>query len=218
MTDPPQSPIRILLADDHAMVRAGLRLLLDRTEGLQVVGEAEDGRAAIDGAQRLRPDVVLMDLTMPGLNGYDATAAIVRREPGVRVLVVSMHEQPEAVARAFRAGASGYVIKGSNGQKLVEAVRIVAGGGRYVSPELGGAEAFAGGGSAELERYERLTPRQREVFQLVAEGHTTKGIAERLGIAVKTVEAHRAEIMRRLQIGDLAGLVRYAVRVGVVGA
>lgn len=200
------------------MVRTGLRLLLERVEEFTVVGEAEDGRAAIDETVRLRPDVVLMDLAMPGLNGFDATAEIVRRLPDTRVLVVSMHAQREFVARALRAGAAGYVVKGSSGRELVDAVRAVAAGGRWVGEQLGGAAAVDVDDLPEVARYERLTPRQREVFRLVAEGHTTKEIADRLGISVKTVEAHRSEIMRRLEVGELAGLVRYAVRVGVVPA
>lgn len=212
------STIRVLLAEDHAMVRSGIRMLLSRFSGFEVVGEAGNGREAIRQAEALQPDVVLMDLTMPDLNGFDATAEITRLVPETRVLVVSMHAHEEYVTRAIRAGASGYVVKEAGGDELARAVRTVAGGEMYVSPELGGAEALVNGESQALERYDRLTPRHREVLQLVAEGYTTREIAERLGISVKTVEAHRSEIMRRLGIHELAGLVRFAVRLGIVQA
>ena len=200
------------------MVRSGIRMLLSRFTGFEVVGEAANGREAIRQAEALRPDVVLMDLTMPDLNGFDATAEITRLVPDTRVLVVSMHAHEEYVTRALRAGASGYVVKEAGGDELARAVRAVAAGETYVSPALGGAEALANGEGPVLERYDRLTPRHREVLQLVAEGYTTREIAERLGISVKTVEAHRSEIMRRLGIHELAGLVRFAVRLGIVQA
>jgi len=200
------------------MVRSGIRMLLSRFTGFEVVGEAANGREAIRQAEALHPDVVLMDLTMPDLNGFDATAEITRLLPETRVLVVSMHAHEEYVTRALRSGASGYVVKEAGGDELARAVRSVAAGETYVSPELGAAEVLANGEGRALERYDRLTPRHREVLQLVAEGYTTREIAERLGISVKTVEAHRSEIMRRLGIHELAGLVRFAVRLGIVQA
>jgi DNA-binding NarL/FixJ family response regulator len=193
-------------------------MLLSRFTGFEVVGEAANGRDAIRQAEELHPDVVLMDLTMPDLNGFDATAEITRLLPDTRVLIVSMHAHEEYVTRALRAGASGYVVKEAGGEELARAVRAVAEGDTYVSPELGGAETHVNGEGQSLERYDRLTPRHREVLQLVAEGYTTREIAERLGISVKTVEAHRSEIMRRLGIHELAGLVRFAVRLGIVQA
>lgn len=214
------APIRVLLADDHALVRAGFRALLAELPGVEVVGETADGREAVDLAGRLRPHVILMDLSMPSLNGLDATLQIKRLFPECRIVILSMHTAEEYVSRALLAGATGYLIKDSARGELEIAVRAAARGDRYLSPEVAGpiidrSSSFAQGGEATSPI---LTPRQREVLQLIAEGLTTKEIAKTLGLGVKTVETHRNQMMETLDIHRIADLVRYAVRTGIVSA
>ena len=215
-------PIRVLIADDHALVRAGLRAVLERTADIRVVAEAADGRAALALIARHRPDVVLMDVTMDGLNGLDATVRIVREHREVRVIVLSMHKSEEYVVHALRAGASGYLLKDDATTELEAAIRTVAGGATHLSPEaarrvaeyeerFGGIAARRGSGAQP-----DLTPREREVLQLIAEGRTMQEIARILAIGSKTVETHRYRLMDRLNIHHVAGLVRYAVRIGLV--
>lgn len=218
-TDPP-GPIRVLLADDHTIVREGLRALLASQADIEVVAEAADGREAVRLAETLRPDVVVMDLTMPLLNGVDATEAIRRRLPDTRVLVLSMHSGEEHVRPAIRAGASGFLVKGSGLGDLLAATRAVAAGDAFFSPAaarivLKDARGGGPGGDA-TGADDALTTREREILQLVAEGRTSREVAALLHISTKTVEGHRARIMDKLEIRDLAGLVRYAVRVGLV--
>jgi DNA-binding NarL/FixJ family response regulator len=211
--------LRILLADDHALVRAGVRVLLESIDGVQVVGEASDGHAALCLIGEQRPDLALIDISMPGLNGLEVTARVVKEYPRTRVIVLSMHADDEYVLRAFRAGASGYLLKNADRRELEQAVRAVAGGEAWISPAVSRKviAAVAGGGGTALENpAELLTPRQREVLQLVAEGNSTKEIAYRLELSVKTVESHRTQLMERLGIHDVAGLVRYAIRLGIV--
>jgi DNA-binding NarL/FixJ family response regulator len=219
------SPIRVLLADDHALVRAGIRALLQNLEGIEVIGEADDGREALRLIEELRPDVVLMDIAMPGLNGLEAAARASKEFPGARVIILSMYATEEYVLQAVRSGAAGYLLKGARLPELELAVTSVARGESYLSPAASkhvvsgyvqrGHEG-AGRAEADTKPADRLTPRQREILQLIAEGATTKEIAQTLGISAKTVEMHRAQLMERLGIYDVAGLVRYAIRVGLV--
>jgi DNA-binding NarL/FixJ family response regulator len=214
--------IRTLIVDDHDhdLVRAGLRLLLQSMEGIEVVGEAANGRDAVAAARSHRPDVVLMDLMMPELNGLDATARIVSRNPGVHVVILSMTAGDEAVLPVMRAGASGYCLKNVRPAELELAIRAAARGETYlcaaVSRHVVDA-CFAKSGSGE-DQFERLSARQREVLQLIAEGRSAKEIAGRLEISVRTAETHRAQLMNALDIHDTAGLVRFAIRRGLITA
>jgi DNA-binding NarL/FixJ family response regulator len=210
--------IRVLLADDHTLVRAGLRGLLQRVAGVEVVGEAEDGHEALRQFADLHPDVVLLDIGMPGLNGLDAAAQLIRLDPRARVLILSMHSAEEYVLRALRAGCAGYLLKRSAVTELEIAVRAVARGDTYLSPTVSRqvVDEYIGRTGGSADPLDALTPRQREILQLVAEGNTSKEIAERLQLSLKTVEAHRAQIMERLHIDDVTGLVRFAVRVGLI--
>lgn len=217
----PESTIRVLLAEDHTIVREGLRALLDATEDLEVIGEVEDGRAAVDAVPRLKPDVVVMDLNMPKLNGVDATREI-REEPGApKVLILSMYDGEEYVRPAIRAGASGYLLKGSGLSDLVKAIRAVARGEAFFSPTIAMIllKDSRGEGPAEpKELGDGLTKREREVLTLVGEGKSSPEIAKILGLSVKTIEGHRGRIMAKLECHNVAGLVRQAIRLGLVKA
>jgi DNA-binding NarL/FixJ family response regulator len=211
-------PIRILLADDHALVRAGIRALVQNIQGVEVVAEAVDGREALAAVKKHQPDLVLMDISMAGLNGLEAASRVTKDFPGVRVIILSAHSNEEYVCQALRAGASGYLLKDAGTSELDLAIKAVARGETYLSPGVS-KHVIAdylrrtGGESGALEL---LTPRQREILQLIAEGHTTKQIANTLHISVKTVETHRTQLMERLDIHDVAGLVRFAMRTGLV--
>jgi DNA-binding NarL/FixJ family response regulator len=210
--------VRIVIADDHALFRSGLRLLLESMPGVQVVGEAADGHEVLQAVERLHPRVVMMDIAMPGLNGLEATARIARKHPDTRVLVLSMHASEEYALRALRAGAAGYLLKDAGRAELELALAAVARGETYLSPVVSThvlADYRLRAGDA-VDPLSRLTPRQREVLQLVAEGATTKEIAVKLKLSVRTIETHRAELMRRIGADDVAGLVRFAIRVGVI--
>jgi two-component system response regulator NreC len=214
------SQMEILLVDDHTIVRQGLRALLEAEDGLEVVGEVGDGRAALEAVERLRPDVVVMDIAMPGLNGLEATQRIASMPAAPRVIVLSMYTDLEHVVHALLAGASGYVRKEDADTELVAAVRTGMPRDWFLSPQVDRRlveqhlrRAQRQEGEAD---YELLSPREREVLQLVAEGRLNKQIAVVLGIAERTVEAHRASIMRKLGLTDPAGLVRYAVGKGIV--
>ena len=211
-------PIRVLLADDHTLVRAGICSLIKNMEGTEVIAEAGDGREALRLVRTHRPDVVLMDVAMPGLNGLEATARIAKKFPHVRVIILSMHINEEYVLQALRAGAAGYLVKGADAAELEIAIRAVARGETYLSPTVSKhvVTDYIQRISGETTSLELLTPRQREVLQLIAEGYSTKKIASTLKISVKTVETHRMQLMERLDIHDIAGLVRYAIRVGLV--
>ena len=211
-------PVRILITDDHTFVRAGFRALLQSIEGLEVVAEAGDGREALLLVAAKNPDLVFMDIGMAGLNGLDATARITKDFPAVRVIILSMHTNEEYVLQALRAGAVGYLLKESGTAELELAVWAVARGETYLSPAVSKyvIADYVRRVGGEPNSLARLTPRQREVLQLIAEGHTTQEIAHTLKISVKTVETHRSQLMERLQIHDIAGLVRYAIRVGLV--
>jgi len=209
--------IRIVLADDHALVRAGFRSLLEQL-GAQVIGEAKDGREAVQIATALKPDVVLMDISMPGLNGLEATTRLVRDCPGVRVIILSMHASAEYARRAVRAGALGYLLKDSSGTELEMAIRAVAAGKTYLSPGISThiLSDYSKKIRTESDPLDRLTTRQREILQLIAEGHARKEIAKRMNISVKTFDTYRAQLMDHLDIHDVAGLVRFAARAGLI--
>ncbi len=209
--------IRVLLADDHALVRAGIRSLLNAMNEVEVVAEASSGEEAIELAASSRPDVVLMDIAMKGITGLEAAARMRGRNPEVRVVILSMHSGEEYVLQALRAGAAGYLLKDAATGELELALRSVMRGESWLSPAVSrqvveGYAQRAGGEQAP----EVLTARQREVLRLVASGKSTKEIAFLLNLSVKTVETHRAQIMERLGIRDVAGLVRYALRTGLV--
>jgi DNA-binding NarL/FixJ family response regulator len=212
--------MRLVLADDHTLVRNGMRLLLETMRGIEVVGEAADGEAVLRIIEELHPDVVLMDLEMPGMNGLEAVRRATARFQGTRVLVLSMHEDEAYVEQALASGAAGYLLKGADKTELEHALRVVVQGQTYLSPAISQSVVAALSRSRELRGVssplEALTPRQRQVLQLVAEGYSTKQVAAQLALSAKTVEAHRGAIMDRTGIRDLAGLVRFAVRVGLV--
>jgi DNA-binding NarL/FixJ family response regulator len=211
---------RIVLAEDHTLVRMGMRLLLESIPGMTVAGEAADGFEALQLIEQHRPDCVLMDLAMPGMSGLEAVRRSTAQFPGIPILVVSMHADEAYVHHALAAGARGYLLKGSDKQELETAVQTVCRGETYLTPAI--SKAVVGALTKKSEQsdvsspIDVLTLRQREVLRLVAEGNSTKQIAARLGLSAKTVEAHRAAIMERLDIHDLAGLVRFAIRSGLV--
>jgi two-component system, NarL family, response regulator NreC len=206
-------PVRILLVDDHAVLRSGLRLLLEREEGLEPVGEASTAEEALRALPRLRPDMVVMEVEMPGMGGLEGIARVIERAPDARVLVLSMHDRPRDVRRAFDSGAHGYLPKAAADEDLVRAIRAVASGQRYVHPSLGAALATPAGDHGPLDD---LTAREREVLRLLALGHTNQEIAERLVVSVRTVESHRAHVMTKLRVDTRAGLVREALRAGLL--
>jgi len=212
------SKIRILLADDHTLFRAGIRALLQTLGDIEVVADASDGREALRLVAVHRPDVVLLDILMPSLNGLDAAARICRTSSCSRVIVLSMNADADSVLRALRAGAVGYLVKTADPAELEMAIRAVTRGEKFLSSAISEHVVAACLGRLEKEQtsLERLTPRQREVLQLVAEGHTTKEIAKKLDISVKTAEAYRGELMKALDIHDVASLTRYAIRNGLV--
>lgn len=204
--------IRVLLADDHHLVRQALRMLLDKEPGIEVVGEAENGRRAASMARRIRPDVAVLDMAMPEMNGIEATERILRDASPCRVIILSMHQDRVIIQRALRSGASGYVLKSSVGDELKLAVRAAASGRTYLSPGIPQEIAEAAKVDAEHEEidagFASLTPREREVLQLVAEGRTNREIAGILRVSAKTVEKHRGNLMAKLGVRDLPHLMR----------
>jgi len=210
---------RIVLADDHALVLAGLRALLEEIEGVSVVAEAKNGREAVALARSERPDLVMMDISMQELNGIEATAQILAESPRTRVLILSMHTTEDFVRRALRAGAVGYLIKDSAPLELKMAIEAIMRGEHYISSRVSGhvVSGMIDPAAGTQSSIEQLTPRQREILQLIAAGKSTKEIAFALEISVKTAETHRAGLMDRLDIHDVAGLVLYAVRNRLVG-
>lgn len=213
---------RILLADDHALVRAGIRELVQKISGIEVIGEASGGRQALELIESLSPDLVLLDIGMKELNGLEVAARVNRDFPKVKTLILSMHNNEEYVLRALRVGASGYILKDSAIAELQLAIDAVRNNKTYLSPSISRNaidnylnRTSAPGKSTALEQ---LTPRQREILQLIAEGRSTKEIAGDLNLSAKTVETHRAQLMERLDIYDVASLVRYAMRVGLIQA
>jgi DNA-binding NarL/FixJ family response regulator len=208
---------RVLLADDHALVRAGFRALLGELR-IPVVAEASDGNEALQMIALHQPDVVLMDIAMPELNGLEATARVTQEFPAVRVVILSMHTNAEYARRALRAGAVGYLVKNAKAAELDLAIKAAAQGETYLSPAVATfiAADYARRGRGEPGSLERLTPHQREILQLIAKGYSRKQIAEQLVISVKTFDTYRAQLMQQLDIHDAAGLVRYATEMGLM--
>jgi len=205
--------LRIIIADDHVMVRQGLKALLER-ERYKVVGEASDGLEAVQLAKSLHPDLCLMDLAMPNLNGMDSAREILKDAPRTRVIILTMHSEDHYVLAALRSGATGYVVKSRAAADLLQAIREVQRGHFYLSPGVSGAVVAAYLAKSELPA-DPLTTRERQVLQLIAEGKTTKEAAGMLEISVKTAESHRSRIMQKLQVHETAGLVRHAIRLGL---
>ena len=205
--------IRILLADDHVVVREGLRNLLVR-EGFDVVAEASDGHAAVRQAREQTIEIAILDIFMPLLNGLDTAREILKASPKTKVILLTMYKEEQYVLEALRAGVSGYVLKSQAGQDLVQAIHQVSKGSVYLSPVVTGTvvKAYLEG----RESSEPLTSRERAVLQLISEGKSTKEIAQLLGLSVKTAESHRTNLMKKLDIHEIAGLVRYAIRLGLI--
>jgi DNA-binding NarL/FixJ family response regulator len=218
-----KSATRVVIVDDHTIVRQGLRKLLESEEGIEVVGEASDGREAVARAGELMPHVMVLDLSMPGLNGLEAVRQILKRSPKTRVLILSMHKNDAYVLQSLRNGASGYVLKDSATEEIVTAIRALSRGESYLSPTISRVVIddylrLNSGGEVKSQQslYETLTPREREIFQLLAEGLKNHEVADRLHVSVKTVETHRAHIMEKLGLNNIAELVKYAIEIGVL--
>lgn len=213
-------PIKVLLVDDHAIVRQGLRAILGSMDGFDVVGEAENGRDAVEKTRQLAPDVVVMDLVMPVLNGIEATRQIKKAMPKTKVVALTMHTDEKYVFQVLKAGASGYVLKSGPAQDLAKAIESVNGGNPYFSPAISRKimDSYLSEEEPEkaLPKGEKITGREMEVLQLIAEGYTNTKISQLMGISVKTVETHRTHIMNKLDIHDVAGLVKYAIKIGLV--
>ena len=207
-------PLRVLLADDHVLVRDGIKVTLE-VNGFTIVGEASEGREAVKMVRELKPDVAVFDVSMPGLNGVDAARIALKELPGLKVVLLTVHTENEYVDEALKAGVSGYVLKKQATSDLIRAIHEVSVGNIYLSPGISRAvmEAFRSGQQLASRT---LTAREREVLQLIAEGKTTKEIGSVLGISVKTAETHRSRVMDKLEIRDTAGLVRYAIRMGLI--
>ena len=208
--------VRVLVVDDHAVVRAGLRLLLDAEDDIEPVGEAGSARDAIFQNRSVKPDVILLDVVMPGESGLDVIPTLLHERPEAKVLVLSMQDDPQYVRQAFAAGANGYVLKEAVDAEVVAAVREVAKGGRYVHPELGARLVAAETEAARRAEEDPLSDREREVLRLLALGHTNQEIAKQLYISVRTAETHRAHIMQKLRLSSRAELVRHALAQGLL--
>jgi DNA-binding NarL/FixJ family response regulator len=211
-------PVQVVLADDHKLVRAGFRAMLSSLENVEIVAETGDGREALDLIRKHRPDVAFIDITMPSLTGVEVARRVAEEALGVRVIIVSMHTTEDYISRAIRAGVSGYVLKNADPVELELAIRAAVKGEVYFSPAVSKilADDYSRRVSADRDHEDQLTARQREVLQLIAEGENTKDIAVKLNLSVKTVETHRKQIMDRLGIHDVAGLVRFAIRAGII--
>ena len=216
----PERKIRVLIADDHAILREGIRSLLAHYPDIEVVGEASNGKEAITQAMKLAPDIVLMDIAMPGLGGLEATLELQKMCPKIKVIVLTQYEDKEYVFRFLQAGAAGYVLKKSGGTELVSAIRAVYQGGSFLHPQVtkgvieGYVERHKGEGFDDP--YEILSDREKQVLKLIAEGHTSKGIAQILGISVKTVMAHRTKIMDKLDLHTRTDLIKFPLRKGII--
>jgi DNA-binding NarL/FixJ family response regulator len=211
------TPIRVLIADDHALVRAGIRALVEKIDDVVVVGEAGKGSEALDLVRQLKPDLMLLDITMPDGGGFEVLDQLTKKYPEIKVIVLTVHEAGEYAIRALREGAAGFLPKSAASTELEQAIQTVVRGETYISPETSRKTLLEyGKGVTKRDLLASLSPRQREVLRLIAEGKTTKQIAQVLEISVKTVETHRAQLMERLSIHDVAGLVRYAIIVGLI--
>ncbi len=212
--------MRVILADDHTLFRAGIKSILERVGGVNVVAESGDGREALEMVEKHRPDVALLDITMPGLNGLEVAGRVAGVSPNTRVVILSMHANEGYVAQALRAGVAGYLLKDAASRDLESALKTVLRGGTYLSPSISKqvVEMFLRSDEPSADPLSGLTARQREILQLIAEGRSTKEIASDLGVSVKTVETHRAQLMERLDIHDIPGLVRFAIRAGLVSS
>ena len=209
--------IRTLIADDHALVRAGIRALVEKIKGVTVVAEAGTGSEAVELIDKLKPDLVLLDITMPDGSGFDVLHHLTQKFPETRVIVLTVHEAGEYAIRALREGAAGFIPKSAASTELEQAINTVMKDETYISPETSRKTLLEyGKGTTKRDQLANLSPRQREVLRLIAEGRTTKQIAQTLEISVKTVETHRSQLMERLDIHDVAGLVRYAIIVGLI--
>lgn len=208
--------IRTLIADDHALVRAGIRALVEKISGITVVAEAGKGSEAKELITNLKPDLVLLDITMPDGNGFEVLLHVQKNFPETRIIVLTVHEAGEYAIRALREGAAGFLPKSAASTELEQAIQAVMNGEIYISPETSRKTLLEYGKGTKRNLLETLSPRQREVLRLIAEGRTTKQIAQMLEISVKTVETHRSQLMERLDIHDVAGLVRYAIIVGLI--
>ena len=208
--------LRIILADDHELVRAGIRMLIESIPNVEVAGEAGNGREALELIERTEPDVALLDLAMPELHGLKVMEIVTRDFPNVKVIILSMHRSPEFVMHALRAGAAGYIVKDGATGELTAAIQAVARGESYLSPAVSKLVIASSLDKDEHPKaLDELTSRQRQVLTLLVDGQSMKGVASILGVSIKTVEAHRAQLMDRLRIHDLPGLVRYAMRNGL---
>lgn len=211
--------IKVVVADDHTILRQGIKALLGNQEGIEVVGEAKDGREAIKTTEELSPDVILMDIAMPGLNGLEATRRIKKKFPKIKVVVLTMHANEEYIFQILNAGADGYLVKETAFQDLISAINAVHRGEAFMSPSISKkimTDYIQRAQGEEKVGFDTLTTREREILQLVAEGNSNKKIAEALFISPKTVETHRAHIMDKLNIHDRAGLIKYAIRKGMI--
>jgi len=214
-----EKKVRILVCDDHALFREGIKAILRNEPMFELVGEARNGRQALEMAASLNPDIVLMDIAMPDLSGYDATRRIKQEHKHISVLMLTMHDEEELIARCLDAGASGYVLKDSPAGQLVYAIETVAKGGKYLSPEAikKVVNQYVAGATRAETRYDRLSEREREVLKLLADGLTVKEVAARLNLSVKTVDVHKYNLMRKLDIHDRAELIKYAIQNKIIG-
>jgi len=211
--------IRVMLVEDHTMVRQGLAAILANARDIEVVAETGDGKAAVELAQRLQPDIILLDISMPGMNGLEAAGLIREASPASRILFLTMYADDEYVVQALRCGAAGYLVKDANAETLIEAIRRVHRGESYLSPTVSQAlirKVVGEETAAPSDPYNNLTPRERQILQMIAESKTNRQIAEELKISIKTVQTHRANLMNKLDIHDQTSLVKYAIRRGLV--
>jgi DNA-binding NarL/FixJ family response regulator len=209
--------IRVLIVDDHAIMRDGIRALLGIYDDVEIAGEASEGREAIEKVQELTPDVVVMDITMPGMDGLEATRRIKKKNPKVKVLVLTQHDDGQYTRSAIKAGAAGYVPKRALGSELISAIRTIHEGQAFLHPSAASTLIEDYRQQAEVNLYDRLTAREREILKLIAEGHTSREIGEMLAISLKTVLCHRTRIMKKLDLHNSTELIKYAMRKGLIG-
>jgi len=211
---PAEKKVRILICDDHTLFREGIKAILSADPAIEIVGEAADGRQAVESALQLRPDVVLMDVSMPLMVGYEALRRIVKVDKNIKILVLTMYEEEEIISVCLNAGASGYILKDAPAVQLISAIHILSQGGSYLSPVAAKrvVEHFVEGGAPQETRYDTLSDREREVLKLLADGHVVKEIASQLNLSVKTVDAHKYNLMRKLDLHNKTDLIKYALQ------